>query len=105
MSHPEQAAEFLQDAAKSKWHDETLWFVRDKRDKISHTIPEWEQLRELASKIKDNVLGNLDTYLEDFEQNATKNGIKVHWAKDAEEHNAIVLSILEEKNCKAIVKR
>lgn len=104
MSHPVQAAEFLQDAAKSKWHDETLWFVRDKRDKISHTIPEWEQLRELASKIKDNVLGNLDTYLEDFEKNATNNGIKVHWAKDAEEHNAIVLSILEEKNCKAIVK-
>ena len=104
MSHPVQAAEFLQDAAKSKWHDETLWFVRDKRDKISHTIPEWEQLRELASKIKDNVLGNLDTYLEDFERNATKNGIKVHWAKDAEEHNAIVLSILQEKNCKAIVK-
>ncbi len=104
MSHPVQAAEFLQDAAKAKWHDETLWFVRDKRDKISHTIPEWEQLRELASKIKDNVLGNLDIYLEDFERNATKNGIKVHWAKDAEEHNAIVLSILQEKNCKAIVK-
>lgn len=104
MSHPVQAAEFLQDAAKSKWHDETLWFVRDKRDKISHTIPEWEELRELASKIKDNVLGKLDTYLEDFERNATKNGIKVHWAKDAEEHNAIVLSILQGKNCKAIVK-
>jgi len=104
MSHPVQAAEFLQDAAKAKWHDETLWFVRDKRDKISHTIPEWEQLRELASKIKDNVLGNLDIYLEDFERNATKNGIKVHWAKDAEEHNAIVLSILQEKNCTAIVK-
>lgn len=104
MSHPVQAAEFLQDAAKSKWHDETLWFVRDKRDKISHSIPEWEELRELASKIKDNVLGNLDTYLEDFERNATKNDIKVHWAKDAQEHNAIVLSILQEKNCKAIVK-
>lgn len=104
MSHPVQAAEFLQDAAKSKWHDETLWFIRDKRDKISHTIPEWEELRELASKIKDNVLGNLDIYLEDFERNATKNGIKVHWAKDAEEHNAFVLSILQEKNCMAIVK-
>lgn len=104
MSHPVQAAEFLQDAAKAKWHDETLWFIRDKRDKISQKIPEWEQLRELASKIKDNVLGNLDSYLEDFERNATKNGIKVHWANDAEEHNAIVLSILREKNCKAIVK-
>jgi L-lactate dehydrogenase complex protein LldF len=83
MSHPVQAAEFLKDAAKSKWHDETLWFVRDKRDKISQTIPEWEQLRELASQIKDNVLANLDTYLEEFEQKALQNGIQVHWEKDA----------------------
>ncbi len=104
MSHPEEAAEFLKNSAKSKWHDETLWFIRDKRDKISHTVPEWEELRELASSIKDNVLGNLADYLEEFEQNATKNGIKVHWAVDSQEHNEIVLSILREKECKSIVK-
>lgn len=104
MSHPENATEFLKDQAKAKWHDETLWFVRDKRDRISKTIPEWEQLRELASQIKDNVLANLGSYLEDFERNAIQNGIKIHWAADAEEHNQHVLRILQEKNCKAIVK-
>lgn len=104
MSHPENATEFLKDQAKSKWHDETLWFVRDKRDRISKTIPEWEELRELASQIKDNVLANLGSYLEDFERNAQKNGIKVHWAKDGEEHNRIVLDILRKQNCTAIVK-
>lgn len=104
MSHPQKAAEFLKDSAKSKWHDDTLWFIRDKRDKMSHTVPEWEELRDLASSIKDNVLGNLADYLEEFERNATKNGIKVHWAADAQEHNEIVLSILKEKECKAIVK-
>jgi L-lactate dehydrogenase complex protein LldF len=104
MSHPIQAAEFLQDQAKSKWHDETLWFVRDKRDKISKSVPEWENLRELASQIKDNVLANLGSYLEEFEKNAKANNIHVHWAKDAEEHNRIVLGILQEKSCKAIVK-
>lgn len=104
MSHPIQAAEFLQDQAKSKWHDETLWFVRDKRDKISKSVPEWENLRELASQIKDNVLANLGSYLEEFEKNAKANNIHVHWAKDAEEHNRIVLGILQEKRCKAIVK-
>jgi L-lactate dehydrogenase complex protein LldF len=104
MSHPIQAAEFLQDQAKSKWHDETLWFVRDKRDKISKSVPEWENLRELASHIKDNVLANLESYLEEFETNAKANNIHVHWAKDAEEHNRIVLRILQEKRCKAIVK-
>ncbi|MCH6234744.1 lactate utilization protein B [Cognataquiflexum rubidum] len=104
MSHPIQAAEFLQDQAKSKWHDETLWFVRDKRDKISKSVPEWENLRELASQIKDNVLANLGSYLEEFEKNAKANNIHVHWAKDAEEHNRIVLGILQEKRCNAIVK-
>ncbi|WP_194775401.1 lactate utilization protein B [Pararhodonellum marinum] len=104
MSHSAKASEFLKDAAQSKWHDETLWFVRDKRDTISKTIPEWEQLRDLASQIKDNVLAHLDGYLVEFEKNAQKNGIKVHWAKDAEEHNQIVLSILQQHNCQAIVK-
>ncbi|MFD2202603.1 lactate utilization protein B [Shivajiella indica] len=104
MSHPAKASEFLQDTAKAKWHDETLWFVRDKRDTISKTIPEWEQLRELASQIKDNVLANLDKYLIQFEEKAKANGIQVHWAKDAEEHNQIVLGILQRHQCKAIVK-
>lgn len=104
MSHPDNATEFLKDQDRSKWHDETLWFVRDKRDRISKTIPEWEQLRELASQIKDNVLANLGSYLQDFERNALQNGIKIHWAANAEEHNKHVLRILQEKNCKAIVK-
>ena len=104
MTHPENAAEFLKDAQKSKWHDETLWFVRDKRDKVSKGIPEWEQLRELASGIKDNVLANLASYLEEFERNATKNGIIVHWAADSEEHNRLVLEILQKQNCRAVVK-
>jgi len=104
MTHPENAAEFLKDAQKSKWHDETLWFVRDKRDKVSKGIPEWEQLRELASGIKDNVLANLANYLEEFERNAKKNGITVHWAADSEEHNRLVLEILKKQNCTAVVK-
>lgn len=104
MNHPERATAFLEDKANAKWHDETLWFVRDKRDVVSKTIPEWESLRELASNIKDSVLSRLDEYLIEFEKNALANGFKVHWAKDADEHNHIVLGILHQKNCKAIVK-
>ena len=104
MTHPENAAEFLKDSQKAKWHDETLWFVRDKRDKVSKGIPEWEQLRDLASGIKDNVLANLASYLEEFERNSKKNGIIVHWAADSEEHNRLVLEILQQQNCTAVVK-
>lgn len=104
MSHPSQAANFLKDEKRAHWHDETLWFVREKRDVASKNIPEWEELRNLASGIKNHVLSKLDVYLEELEEKATANGIKVHWAKDAKEHNEIVLSILKEKKCKAIVK-
>lgn len=55
-------------------------------------------------RIKTHTLANLDTYLEAFEQNALKRGIKVHWAKDASEHNDIVLDILRSNNVKMVVK-
>ncbi|AEV33012.1 (4Fe-4S) cluster-containing protein [Owenweeksia hongkongensis DSM 17368] len=102
--HPKAAAKFLTDQDKVTWHDETLWQVRKKRDASGHSIPEWEELRELASQVKANVLSNLDNYLEEFEKNATANGIHVHWAIDGEEHNRIVLDILKKNNAEHIVK-
>lgn len=102
--HVEKAGEFLKNEARADWHDESLWFVRQKRDKIVFGIPEWEALRELASQIKDNVLSNLDHYLIQFEQKALKNGVQVHWAADGEEHNRIVYHILQKCNAKRVVK-
>ncbi|MEJ6981901.1 lactate utilization protein B [Pedobacter sp. P351] len=95
---------FNQDEARVNWHDETLWFVRQKRDKAVNTIPEWELLRETASQIKHNVLSNLSAYLEQFELNAQANGAQVHWAADAREHNEIVLSILKRNSVDRMVK-
>ena len=74
-SHAEGAAAFLADRPRSKWHDDTLWFVREKRDVAMREVPEWEELRNTASAIKDDVLANLDTYLAHFEQAATANGV------------------------------
>lgn len=95
---------FNEDEARVDWHDETLWFVRAKRDKAAHTLPEWESLRENASQIKDNVLSNLHDYLLEFEAKAQQNGITVHWAADAAEHNQIVHAILKAKEVTRIVK-
>ena len=102
--HPELAERFNKDEERVNWHDETLWFVRQKRDKAAHTLPEWEQLRETASQIKHNVLGNLDTYLTQFETNALANGVQVHWAADAAEHNRIVHQILQDNKVDRMVK-
>lgn len=104
MSHSEKAAIFNKNEAKVNWHDKALWFVREKRDTAAHKVKGWEELRNLASGIKANVLSNLDNYLIEFEANARKNGIKVHWASNAQEHNEIVHKILADNNVKKLVK-
>lgn len=102
--HAELATEFVNNRERAKWHDSSLWFVRQKRDRQTNTIPEWEELRELAATIKRHTLAKLPSYLEEFERNATRMGAVVHWARDAEEHNRIVLQILQEHGAKKIVK-
>ena len=104
INHPQNAKEFLKNTDRAKWHDETLWMVRKKRDLSREKIPEWEDLRELASRIKGHTLSNLDQYLVKFEERAIANGVEVHWAKDDKEHNAIVLKILKENKAKTLVK-
>ena len=102
--HAELAQEINRDEDRVDWHDETLWFIRAKRDKAAHNIPEWENLREAASQIKNNVLSNLHNYLQQFEQNAIANGVEVHWAADAAEHNQIVHRLINEANVVRMVK-
>lgn len=102
--HSKAASVFLQDEQRATWHDETLWFVRAKRDKAAHQLPEWEALRDLASQIKDHTLSRLDEYLVQFETKANENGVTVHWANDADEHNRIIHGILKKHNAKNVVK-
>jgi L-lactate dehydrogenase complex protein LldF len=102
--HPARAALFAADDARAHWHDQSLWWVRLKRDKMAATVPQWERLRDLASGIKAHALGRLAEYAEQFERNAIANGAQVHWAADAEEHNAIVHRILSERGVTRLVK-
>lgn len=102
--HASRAEIFNKDAARVDWHDETLWFVRAKRDRAVKQLPEWELLREAASTIKLNVLDNLHDYLLEFEKQAKANGAIVHWAETAEEHNQIVHQIISEAGVKSLVK-
>ena len=104
IGHPEEAAKFLSDENRAHWHDQSVWFVRTKRDVQASTIPEWEKLREAAAAIKTHTLSRLADYLEEFERNAKANGIHVHWARDAVEHNEIVHRILANHSVTRLVK-
>ncbi len=97
MSHSKAADKFTADVDRTTWHDGALWFVRQKRDRMAYALPEWEDLRELASQIKNHALSRLDEYLTEFERNAIANGIHVHWAANAQEHNEIALKIVQQR--------
>ena len=104
MQHAKKAGQFLANESRADWHDQTLWIVRQKRDRIAATVPEWESLREQASHIKKETLSHLDIYLEQFETEASQNGVIVLWAKDADEFNRIILDIIQKHQAKNIVK-
>ncbi len=102
--HTAAADRFIANKEREVWHNNALWFVREKRDRMAFSLPEWEELREMAHQIKMHTATHLDKYIEQFAQKAEANGVVVHWAKDAKEHNDIVLSILQKHNVKKLAK-
>ena len=104
VDHAEASSKFIAATHHIEFHDKRLWDLRQKRDHESQEMPEWETLRSLASGIKEHTLTHLADYLEEFERNATANGMVVHWARDAAEHNQIVFDILQAHDATTLVK-
>ena len=100
----ENAAEFISDRTHEQHLDQLMWTLRTRRDEAARSVPEWEQLRDLASQIKEHTLSNLAHYLEMFERRAKANGVTVHWAQDAHEHNQIVYQLLSDRNVDELIK-
>ena len=98
------AAAFISDPTHEQHLDQLLWMMRTRRDEAARRVPEWEELRDLASAIKEHTLSNLAHYLEMFESRAKANGATVHWAVDAHAHNQIVYEILSERRVGLLVK-
>ncbi len=103
-AHAKAAKAFQKDRENAQWHDETLWLVREKRDRLSKQIPEWEALRHAAHDIKMYSTSHLCELIEEFEKNATANGCVVHFAKDAAEYREIIHGILVSHKVQRLVK-
>jgi len=102
---------FLQDADKKV-------FDKEHRRKINFNIGKYENSvkngtyqfadhelgRKRTSFIKTQVMENLDKYLMEFENNFTRQGGKVIWARDANEALVEIEKIFKAKNAKSVVK-
>ena len=67
-THAKAAKAFLSDKVNAEWHDKTLYMVRAKRDRLSHAIPEWEELRHTARDLKLYSNSHLPELIEECER-------------------------------------
>lgn len=79
--------------------------LRTNRKKLINTrFLDWNTLKTKAKELKQKNLRKLDANLELFEKNATQNGIKVHWANNADEANELIYDLMREKNITKVLK-
>ena len=78
--------------------------IQAKRNNMTSELPDWEELRTAGNAIKAHTLKYLDVYLEQFEANVIQNGGIVHWARDADEANQIIWSIIAKHSGKEAIK-
>lgn len=93
-SFPDRAPRELANPTLRGNLDMAMHKIRTKRAIVVGEKDDWQQLRTAGSEIKQNVLANLPELLERFEAEFTARGGHVHWARDADEANRIVLDLI-----------
>jgi L-lactate dehydrogenase complex protein LldF len=78
--------------------------IRAKRGAVVSEVPHWEELREAGRALKDETLARLDEVLLELEASVTRAGGTVHWARDAEEANRIVVDLVRATGASEVVK-
>jgi L-lactate dehydrogenase complex protein LldF len=93
---PRAAHNLLQDTQLRKNLHHATSVIQNKRARVVAELGDWEQLRLAGQHIREHTMAYLDAYLEQFEQNCTRAGGVVHWARDAEEARQIVVRLAKE---------
>jgi L-lactate dehydrogenase complex protein LldF len=65
---------------------------------------DFQTLKQMTHAVRADVIGNLDEYLSQFIENASKNGFIIHQAEDAAEARDIVLSLVKKHKAGLIAK-
>lgn len=67
-------------------------------------LPDAQQLRALAGRIRQHALDHLDYYLELLAARVRQNGGQVHFAADAADARRIIIQIARDNGCRSVVK-
>lgn len=71
---------------------------------VENKFNDWQGLRQRAKQAKNNAIQSLGERLVEFEKNATKNGIKVHWADTDVDACNIIYELIKKNNVTKILK-
>jgi L-lactate dehydrogenase complex protein LldF len=101
---PEAAREALANTQQRRNLAHATATIRAKRANVVGEVARWEELRVAGADAKDEALHHLPHYLEQLETNLTARGATVHWARDAEEANRIVVGLVRATGSDEVVK-
>src|SRR3989304_10344828 len=74
------------------------------RNRVVADVENWGSLRESAHQIKVFSIAHLADLLEEFERNATANGMNVYWAEDEQQACNYILDLARRNGASLIVK-
>lgn len=100
----ENASEALGNTAQAERRDFFALFAPLVRSAAVDKFEDFDRLRKYMKQVRQHSLDNLAHYLGQFEQEAVHNGSRVHFARDGNELNSIVLDICQQHGARRIAK-
>ena len=78
--------------------------IRAKRAGVVAEVDDWEALRRAGEAIKADTMDRLPELLVELEERVVERGGVVHWARDAQEANRIVVDLVAQTGADEVVK-
>jgi L-lactate dehydrogenase complex protein LldF len=100
----DKANEALKNSGQAERLDMLALFAPQIRAAAIDSFEGFDDLRHHVKKIRQHSLDNLDYYLSQFEKEAVHNGNQVHFARDSEDFNSLVLDICQQHDARRIAK-
>lgn len=105
-NHSELIKKKLADTQMRENVSSAMHTLQNNRKKLVNAkFVDWNGLRARAKKAKNNALFTLKDRILEFEKNATKNGMQVHFANSKEDACEIIYQLMIEKNIKKVLKQ
>ena len=103
-SFPAAARDALADTQLRRNLGHATATIRAKRASVVGEVADWQELRAAGEAIKAATMATLDEHLIQLEEAVVARGGQVHWARDANEANRIVVELAAAAGADEVVK-